>query len=589
MRKQNIKSILFAIVISIIIACGGGGGASTQSPVSSGPNVAPTNFSAIFNYTKIDLSWSTSIPPGIESLRVYRASYSSSGVIGTHTRIAEFPVTSPSYSDSLLQERIKYNYRLCYVKNNIEGPYATIDTFWIGLFPPSNFVINSGTHQTHLTWINKSSNATNIIINRKFSNGNQGNYWTQYKNLPATATSFVDQNILSGLYTYQLSVTDGSDVSSGPEVNAWALDSENPLNLSSEIIKTPVPGGRWWARSPLGNWVVLDEGGLISVPNGTNSWNQFNLQTPITGFAQPGIRLDSNGHPHLIYYTRTGSDAAPMIITHAWFDGSSWKTQEVARRSLLMVSGISIIGFDVTTSGVVHVFWQLGDGPLGNHIEYATNEGGPWKFSSVVSNVIDLNASSVFYVTINAAQDGTIYLCVPTIAQGIGCQVLVFSRRINQSWVEELAPLSPGQVVTTNSVLLLPISASAFDLLYYKNQPNNADTDLMCSSKRDGLWGQPELIASRRSSGFAPKIWGAVTKDGSRTAAGVCIPDPTSLYSNLTSSMLLYTRGIDKHWAKTTLTNSSKTELEVNYLLGFDTSNRLFALSINDLVLFAEH
>lgn len=590
MRIRCIFSCGLIIFMGLFTACGGGGGGSNPIPVNDGPNVAPSSFYAAFNFNEIDLTWSPSIPVGIEGLRIYRASYNLSGTLGTYIKMAELPVSALAYNDVQLQEQIKYNYRLCFVKNNIEGPYANVDSRWIGLLPPIKLVTTAGTNQATLTWTNVSVHATNIVVNRKFSDGALGGNWIKYATIPATATSFVDNNLLSGFYTYQLTSIAGSDLSSGPEANVWVLDSENPFHLTSQIINAPSNGVRWWTRNAVGNWFMLDELGIVYIPTGQQSWNQILLPNSITGYAQPGIRLDTSGFPHIIYYTRTGSDAQPMIITHAWYDGVTWKSEEIARRTLLRVTGISIIGFDVADSGAIHAFWNLGDGALGNHIEYATNESGRWNFSSIISSKINLASSSVHLVSIKISKDGTIYLCAPIAAIGIGEQILVYSRQYGQSWNEELVPLAPNQIAAGyNPVTLLPVNSGGFDLLYYNNESNNIFEDVMCLSKRQGLWGQPDLIVSRGFSGNAPKLWGATTKDGTRTVVGVDMPAPGYLQNNLESSMLLFTRDSNNLWTRTTLTNSGRSESEVNYLLDFDNFNHFYALNTVALAFFLEH
>ena len=347
---KRFLALSFALIS--LISCGGGGG-SSPNPVPSGPTAAPTEFYATLNFSEINLTWSPTIPSGIESIRIYRASYDANNIIGTYSRIAEIPITTSSFTDTQLQELIKFNYRVCYVKNNLEGPFASAESFYIGLLPPIQLTISAATNSATLTWRNLSTHATNIFINRLFLDGAQGGQWTQIASIPATSTNFTDSNILSGHYIYSLSCSNGLYPAVGPEVSTWVLDTENPLHLTSQIIKSPGIGNRWWERNPSGDWVVLDELGTIYIPTAQQSWKKINLPTPITGYANPGLRLDSSGKPHIMYYTRTGSDADPMIITHAWYDGSNWKSEEVARRTLRIVSGISIMGFDVTSSGVV--------------------------------------------------------------------------------------------------------------------------------------------------------------------------------------------------------------------------------------------
>jgi hypothetical protein len=158
----------------------------------------------------------------------------------------------------------------------------------------------------------------------------------------------------------------------------------------------------------------------------------------------PGMKLDAQGLPHVVYTRHQASGDAQII--HGSPNGAVWREDVITVRSQdVRVSPVQ--AFDLDTAGNPMIVWMF-NGAL----EAASKSGGAWQVSSLAAvypNTSELKTSTVF-----ADQAGTVHLLIgDSGAIGHASPIRHLTPRAG-AWTSETLPVPAGTSVTVYSRLL---------------------------------------------------------------------------------------------------------------------------------------
>lgn len=200
---------------------------------------------------------------------------------------------------------------------------------------------------------------------------------------------FDDLGVTPGAYRYALQA-EYEDVLYGggwvsPEVDAWVLSPPpDDWGLKSRLVQ--VSPGTFAARLPSGDFAV----GFGAFTDADNPFSyhyyltsdQSLLQLPFSALSSPpGVALDVDGHPHSVYLVPPfpPSPSDDSVIVHAWYDGRSWQSEEIARRASILLDA-----FDFGLDGVLRVTWGS-EYTVSSNPELATLTNGSWSIETIGS------------------------------------------------------------------------------------------------------------------------------------------------------------------------------------------------------------
>jgi len=259
------------------------------------------------------------------------------GFMGTSTVRVEYWTPLPGirfgdleYLDSEAPEDVNVMYRVTYSKGAVTGQGTSV-VVQTALWGVGNLTATPGLEQVGLQWVNRSPRATSILIGRM-----EGIDQVTFKDiavLPPTATSFVDTQVPTGAYTYQVRVRRGENASwpyADRSVNAVTLPyTRSSLSLIPSFIR--LPGSDSAVLRPDGDWLLGNASSYLRVilPSG-ETWS---IQALGEGgqVCNPGILSDAGGHPHLVVFRVLDPATSLAVLLHAWHDGTTWRSEEMVR------------------------------------------------------------------------------------------------------------------------------------------------------------------------------------------------------------------------------------------------------------------
>ena len=480
----------------------------------------------------------------VDGLLIERAE--TGGSTAQWTVVATIPPPGASYVDDKVQEARTYSYRLSWVQGGARGvgtlPYVTV-----GLRAPTGLIAVPGVETVQLGWQNASALATEVVIRRAAGLGG-GFSSTELAHLPPTAASYTDVGVATGIYTYTVEPRAGGGSSGGgASVGVATLPPAGSGSWDTTVVPFPAMAFGY----PPNSQAALDDTDRVLgfgvdtglVGSDQPAWLPHALPNA-QGFAQPYFLLDQAFRPHLVYLRNTVQGTSMNAVVHDWFDGTSWKTEEMAR---LVVTGFA---FALDPSGhPVALVSPDGSGPALRVIR--------WSGSAYVVEdpgvTLGTFAGSLQRWLLAVSPEAKIHVLVQTYTG----ETAHASR--GASWTGETAQL-PG-----SSASLVQMTASTGDTLSVLTWDWTASR-LQLTPRTGSGWGSAVTLASN----------GSVDPANLRMGTSVTGASPALALS--TASGLQVARGSDG-WVEHLLTGSYPL-----LGLGYDGSNHLYVIVLGGSV-----
>lgn len=283
----------------------------------------------------VRLSWQTR--SDVTGLLIER----SAGDVPTQSWTTVSTVAPPetSYVDDQVEEGRTYAYRLIWLDGSFRG-YPSSTLVQVGLRTPAALTAVPGVETVQLPWENRSSAATEIVVSR--APGLSGGFGpTELVHLPPTATSYTDVGVPTGLYTYSVQPRLGGSFGGVASVGVATLPPASSGSWQTTILTMPQTD----LTFSFASHAALDDTDRLLVFDGDDglvgsdqaSWLPHALPVNVLS-SQPYFQLDRSFRPHLVYLRSTVQGTNVNAVVHEWFDGTDWKSEELAR---LVAAGLT--------------------------------------------------------------------------------------------------------------------------------------------------------------------------------------------------------------------------------------------------------
>jgi titin len=225
----NGHSYFFAV--SATNAVGEGPSTDSLSAVPSRAPSMPLHFTSVAGIRQVTLSWSVPSDDGGASVNAYHL-YRSLAVTGPYEHVVSLGATS--YTDSQLNNGVKYYYHIAAVNAAGEGQYAATSSTTFPAPDPSRLNAEANGMDIHLTW-SASTGATSYRLYRGDATGAE-------TFLESVETNHhVDGPFVSGrsLYYFVTAVNATGESMPSNEVTATIVTSPSaPVNLTANVVGT---------------------------------------------------------------------------------------------------------------------------------------------------------------------------------------------------------------------------------------------------------------------------------------------------------------------------------------------------------------
>jgi hypothetical protein len=444
-----------------------------------------------------------------------------------------------SYVDDQVEEGRTYGYRLTWLDGSFRG-FPSSSLVQVGLRTPAALTAVPGVETVQLTWENRSSAATEIVVTR--APGLSGGFGpTELAHLPPTATSYTDVGVPTGLYTYSVQPRLGGSFGGVASVGVATLPPAASGTWQTAILTMPGTDFTFSfaTRAALDDTdrllVFSRDNGLVGSDQA--SWLPHAL--PVSSVSgQPYFHLDRSFRPHLVYLRTTVQGTNMNAVVHEWFDGTDWKSEELAR---LVAAAIN---FALEPSGRPVVLVS-GDG-TGPGLRVLR-----WSGSTYVVDdpgiVVGGAGLGLYGWAFAVSPEGKIHL----VAQGYSGETVHASR--GASWASEPVTLP------TTEARIVDMTASTGDTLSLLSW-DWTTSKLQLTTRTGSGWGSPVPLAT--SGGIDP----------ANLRLGTSVNGSAPALALSTSSGLQIARASDG-WTEHLLTSP-------NPLLGigYDASDRLYVI-----------
>ncbi|MBI1751526.1 MAG: hypothetical protein HY014_17045 [Acidobacteria bacterium] len=527
---------------------------TSASPASNEASIRmPLNTPSINAYLGqggITVSWSNNSAVA-DTLKLERGVVNASAT--TWTTIPSVTFGTTSWIDGSAPEGASYTYRVTYSKAQ-DSASATSYAVSTPMAAPGQPAATPLVEGVRLNWTNPSQAATEVAVMRASGLDNYPSY-QQVALVPAGTTSYTDQPLATGYYTYRLEnrKTGTSSTYSQP-VQVVTLPPQNGLSISPTILG--LPQADTLRRTSQGAWVLsapYQYNIQVREPAGSN-WATYSPSSA-QSWSAPYFLLDSHDQPHLVYTRQVTQGTSEVALMHAWRQGAAWQTEEVARRALYSSTGTNGFTFALDASDRMHLVW-LKTGGTAADLEYAIKgTDGTW----IIESPVNFTTQSSL---------GTYKLVVDPTGQPhlfIGAwQEIYHLTRSSGTWTKESIPATGFSVGWYD---YMGCSASAPDtyavLMMRSHQPYDGKSDLVMLRKQAGTWQPGEVVFA--SDAYSSSFQGTLVpnKIGSKLA----------LYHPSSSGGVLRVWSAGA-WTSTVVgPNASGTPT-----LGFDSADKIYLL-----------
>jgi len=379
-------------------------------------------------------------------------SWINSSVLADHVRIERSIGTLPSRPWTVLgsvsisaaarQEFIDDNfpdgeilwYRAVATTPGGESVPADTDTLPIPLRSPTALVTQPVAGGAKLSWINRSLRSPAIHVIR-FKEFNLGGFPEIIATLPPGTTTFTDQLLPLGTYSYLVEASLGSDKAASGYVNFATPPSSTTSAESAEILTLPFQGalsgdpdkGWWLAGLHNQDGISIQPTITHVLPGGTSNGALERLP----GFSSNDLYVDftlvlAGDEPHL--FSTVGVPGNRVELRHAWKSDSGWVSETIVSRDSNTLS----LGGGVVVDGNLHLVWMTDASGL----EHAVKINGSWVIESLPGSP---NVLAMDSVKVAGSSDGK--LVVGWVLHGRQDSVQLLRETDAGGWTQENVPL----------------------------------------------------------------------------------------------------------------------------------------------------
>ncbi len=346
--------------------------ASSQSYPAFAGLLPPSYLYAYWSNSKntVELGWSAGT--SYDALKLERAVAGSDGQpAGAWTSLGTVPPWPSSFDDSTTAEYTSYIYRIAGVRGLMTSPSRSSSPVQTPLAAPVNLAVASTDEGGRLTWENRSTVASQLVVRRGPWNSSYGE---DIAVLSASSASYADPVRALGYYRYWIVAKHGNSESASLPANYVTPNPADALTLSQVARAYPAAGDA--SLAPLGTWGLVSTSPYGMISN-SDDWSPY-FPGDRRWSPKRTVRMDAQGHPHLLYAVTDPGNSAYSLIRHAWHDGATWKTEDLGQIQASYYSDF-IFEFVLDASGTPRLLVDAagGGGSPGNMV-YFHKVNGAW-------------------------------------------------------------------------------------------------------------------------------------------------------------------------------------------------------------------
>ncbi|MBK9796562.1 MAG: hypothetical protein IPP58_08675 [Holophagaceae bacterium] len=300
------------------------------------------------------------------------------------TVIPGLPMGTTKFVDTGATEAAYNWYRVTYRKGQ-ESVTTNIGSGWVPMLPATNLQVVPKVTGVTLSWQNQSHLGSSIQVYRTSDLDAKSPQDGLVATLPATANSFDDVDALPGFYTYFVRTVGPS----GDLVVSFGLPAQVPSAPGQPGFSTALqtlPVGTHRVLAPNGQWVFGDHSGLSDIRvilRGAVDWEVRDFPGS-TRTANSWLRVDGQSRPHVAYLKDAPDASGKRTLVHAWLDGVTWHSEDVATRLFSEAFVERRLTFNLDAAGAPHFVWMTEPTNGQFNMEYCRKGGnGLWLFEAL--------------------------------------------------------------------------------------------------------------------------------------------------------------------------------------------------------------
>lgn len=526
------------------------------------PLNAPSSARAFYDETRreISVNWVKN-SSAADSARVERSDCDGSGTpVGNWTTISSPEPGQNFLFDSNIAESGYYAYRVA----NLAGATASASIqssipVRVPMLPPQNLTVTSYGTGFQLIWQNQSHVATQVVV-RRIGGGSSEDIAI----LDPAIASYQDQNLSVGYYTYSVVARKTGTPFDLEAASSWITSTTAPRAGSLALIATGLnlPELQDSAIRATGTWAFLSKS-PFGVLSNNDPWPAV-FPSANAGSAVPLIRIDGQDRPHVVYLAIDPSSSQARILTHLWFDGSAWKSEELAR-GITPYPDYNKPGFTfcLDSGGMPHALLDhvIDSAPIGGStksLTYVHKANSVWIEESLSSVDPAMWNIDSYHLALDSMNNPHLLLRIPD-------GVIECIRNSTGIWNAITLPTGQVKPGWGNFLDEVWVDSNNGFVFYERSGSSDLQYDLMVLQKVGGHWETPVFLGSREHDGGGTSASAAISRDGSRIAVAYGTGSGIKTYHLLTLG-----------WAETLVApNRSQNPW---FRLGIDGNNQLHLL-----------
>lgn len=508
----------------------------------------------------ISVSWA-STSQTIDGALIERCPANSSGLpSGTWSTVGTAASGATNYSDTSWIEGVGNFYRVSYRHGTQYSP-ATVTTYaaTASLLPPKGLQVTSIPGGFHLAWQNQSQAATQVAISRGPSA--LGN--TTVAILAPNTVSYDDTSLPGlGYYTYQVVASNSTSQAASNSVTVATPNPVGSLALTASPLNTPDaadaamrPGGAW-------AFATAQPFGILS---NNDPWAAY-FPNNAARSSLPIIEMDAQDHPHAVYLVADPQNSTQQDLTHVWYDGSSWKSEVMAKGQVPWTSGNPGYVFTLDGSGTPQALMDSSASsyPYGDStttLTYVHKVGGTWTTDSLSTITPAINNIGTYHIHLDSSD-------APHLLLGNWSSIVECSKDPQGNWISTTLPAGSAQAGWYDYLDGEWKDGNTASVFYERSGPGSPSTTLlMAIQKINGTWQTPVVLGSRDFDGSSSTAGAAMSFDRSRVA----------VFRNSSVGLKAYHQDANGAWHETLVAPSGGSYPWIR--AGIDGSNKIHVLT----------
>ena len=457
----------------------------------------------------VTISWGSSASTSADGVLLERSDCDANGLsLGNWTTLPVPAGYQATFLDRTVMEGGRYTYRV----SNLYGSTATIPcqssySVSIPLLPPVNLQVVATPGGMQLTWQNRSSAANQVVVRRIPAPG----FNQDIAILSPSTSSYLDPLTSLGYYTYTVAAKNSTQEASSNSVSAATLNPPGALALIATPLNLPLAADA--AIRSSGSWAFATAAPFGILSNG-DPWPAY-FPGNASHWGSSILKMDFQGRPHAVYAIPGG--AAGSTLLHAWYDGTSWKSESVATVQIPNSSANQGWVFQLDTEGNPHIILdhQTADQPYGGataSLSYLHRTGGTWVEESLSS----LSPSSYNFGTFHLSLDGA---DTPHLLLGNWSTIIDYARTGSGTWSASTLPITSMNAGWYDFLDGIWVDSTNGWVFYEADVNGNiGEHGLWALQMKGGAWQTPVLLGSRVHDGASTTAVSAISPDKTRVA-----------------------------------------------------------------------